>query len=82
MNAQATSGSTRWRANGRAFAHIAAFHTELTARVAGLPGVREITLARNVPLSGDGGRRLAAVEGYEPRPGEDMEFHFNVVGPE
>ena len=63
-------------------ARARAFHTELTARVAGLPGVREITLARNVPLSGDGGRRLARVEGYEPRPGEDMEFHFNVVGPE
>jgi predicted permease len=63
-------------------ARARAFHTELAARVAGLPGVREITLARNVPLSGDGGRRLARVEGYEPRPGEDMEFHFNVVGSE
>jgi predicted permease len=35
-----------------------------------------------VPLSGDGGRRGAGVEGYEPQPGEDMEFNFNVVGPE
>jgi predicted permease len=35
-----------------------------------------------VPLSGDGGRRRAAVEGYEPQAGEDMEFNFNVVGPE
>jgi predicted permease len=35
-----------------------------------------------VPLSGDGGRRQALVEGYEPRTGEDMEFNFNVVGPE
>jgi predicted permease len=33
-------------------------------------------------LSGDGGRRRAVVEGYEPQPGEDMEFNFNVVGPE
>jgi predicted permease len=33
-------------------------------------------------LSGDGGRRRAGVEGYEAQLGEDMEFHFNVVGPE
>jgi predicted permease len=59
-----------------------AFHAELSERVAALPGVSGVTLARNVPLSGDGGRRLASVEGYEPRPGEDMEFHFNVVGPD
>ncbi len=59
-----------------------AFYAELSERVVGLPGVRGVTLARSVPLSGDGGRRLAAIEGYEPRQGEDMEFHFNVVGPE
>jgi predicted permease len=33
-------------------------------------------------VSGDGGRRRAVVEGYEPQAGEDMEFNFNVVGPE
>ena len=59
-----------------------AFYAELTERVAGLPGVRAVTLAQRVPLSGDGGRRRAGVEGYEPQPGEDMEFNFNVVGPE
>jgi predicted permease len=59
-----------------------AFYAELTERVAGLPGVRSVTVARGVPLSGDGGRRRAVVEGYEPQPGEDMEFNFNVVGPE
>jgi predicted permease len=59
-----------------------AFYAQLTDRVAGLPEVRAVTLARGVPLSGDGGRRRAVVEGYEPRQGEDMEFNFNVVGPE
>jgi len=58
-----------------------AFYAELTERAASLPGVLGVTLARNVPLSGDGGRRGIGVEGYEPRPGEDMEFHFNMVGP-
>ncbi|HEX7236254.1 MAG TPA: FtsX-like permease family protein, partial [Gammaproteobacteria bacterium] len=59
-----------------------AFYAQLTERVAGLPGVSAVTLARGVPLSGDGGRRRAVVAGYEPKPGEDMEFNFNVVGPE
>jgi predicted permease len=59
-----------------------AFYTALTERIAGLPDVRAVTLAQRVPLSGDGGRRRAGVEGYEPQPGEDMEFNFNVVGPE
>jgi predicted permease len=57
-----------------------AFYTQLSERVAALPGVSGVTLARNVPLSGDGGRRLAVIQGYEPRQGEDMEFNFNVVG--
>ncbi|HEY3519195.1 MAG TPA: ABC transporter permease [Gammaproteobacteria bacterium] len=59
-----------------------AFYTDLAERIAGLPDVRAVTLARGVPLSGDGGRRRAVVAGYEPQPGEDMEFNFNVVGPE
>jgi len=59
-----------------------AFYAEVTERIAGLPDVRAVTLAQRVPLSGDGGRRRAGVEGYEPQPGEDMEFNFNVVGPE
>ncbi len=41
-----------------------------------------MTLAEKVPLSGDGGRNLAQIEGYEPRQGEDMEFNSNIVGPE
>jgi hypothetical protein len=70
------------RTQGYTEARGRAFNAELSERVAALPGVRAVTLARGVPLSGDGGRRLARIEGYEPRQGEDMEFNFNVVGPE
>jgi putative ABC transport system permease protein len=70
----ATQGYTE--AQGRVF------YNELSTRAAALPGVRGVTLARNVPLSGDDGRRGTGIEGYAPRPGEDMEFYFNVVGPE
>lgn len=70
------------RTQGYTEARARAFYADLTERVAGLPGVSGVTLARNVPLSGDGGRRGAGIERYEPRPGEDMELNFNVVGPE
>jgi len=67
---------------GYSEAQARAFYEQLSERAAALPGARGVTLARNIPLSGDGGRRSAGVEGYEPQPGEDMEFYFNVVGPE
>jgi len=70
------------RTQGYAEPRARAFYGELTERIAGLPDVRAVTFAQKVPLSGDGGRRRAGVEGYEPQPGEDMEFNFNVVGPE
>ena len=55
----------------------------LTARdrVAAIPGVTAVTWASNVPLGIDIGRRGLQVEGYRLREGEDMEFHYSVVGP-
>jgi predicted permease len=69
------------RTQGYTEARARAFYAELVERVAALPGVSAATLAQKIPLSGDSGRRRAGVEGYEPQPGEDMEFHNNVVGP-
>jgi predicted permease len=70
------------RTQGFTEARGRAFYSELTERIARVPDVRAVTLAQKVPLSGDSGRRRAGIEGYEPRAGEDMEFNFNVVGPE
>jgi predicted permease len=55
----------------------------LTARdrIAAIPGVTAVTWASNVPLGLDMGRRGLQVEGYRRREGEDMEFHYSVVGP-
>jgi predicted permease len=57
------------------------FYRELQERVGALPGVRSVGLARIVPLSGGGMRRGTIIEGYEPRPGEDVEINMNVVSP-
>ena len=50
-------------------------------RIAALPGVTRVSWASNLPLGLDMGRRGLQVDGYRPRDGEDMEFHFSVVGP-
>jgi putative ABC transport system permease protein len=50
-------------------------------RIAAIPGVTRVSWASNVPLGLDMGRRGVSVQGYHPRDGEDMEFHFSVVGP-
>ncbi len=50
-------------------------------RVAAIPGVTNVSWASDVPLGLDGGRRGLRVQGYRPRDGEDMEFHYTMVGP-
>jgi len=50
-------------------------------RIAAVPGVRAVSWANGVPLGLDANRRGVRVDGYRPREGEDMEFHYGVVGP-
>jgi predicted permease len=54
----------------------------LRERVASLPGVRAVTWAGNAPLGVESANRMGVtVEGYRPGQGEDMEIHYNGVGP-
>lgn len=53
----------------------------LQARLSSVPGVRDVSWAEAAPFGFGGSRRGIGVEGYEPAQGEDMEYHFNVVGP-
>jgi predicted permease len=50
-------------------------------RVAAIPGVSNVSWANAVPLGLDANRRSVSVDGYRPRDGEDMEYHYGVVGP-
>jgi predicted permease len=45
------------------------------------PGMSGATWANDPPLSLDASRRGIQVEGHQRAPGEDMEYHFTVVGP-
>jgi macrolide transport system ATP-binding/permease protein len=51
---------------------------QVSERIGGLPGVRAVTFARRVPLSGSGGGATVRVE----QPGQaPFSVHFNNVGP-
>jgi predicted permease len=54
---------------------------ELVERTRAIPGVDQAAVARLVVLGLEQGRRTVQPEGYTPRPNEDMEVRFNVVGP-
>jgi predicted permease len=55
-----------------------AYYDEVLQQVRALPGVTSATLARALPLA-SAGRRVFRMDGYVPRPGEDLELHHNTV---
>jgi predicted permease len=58
------------------------FHRRLTEVVSGVPGVTSFALARQVPLGISGTSSMGVtIEGYTPRPDEDVVILYNVVGP-
>ncbi|MDQ3518972.1 MAG: ABC transporter permease, partial [Gemmatimonadota bacterium] len=59
-----------------------AFYADLEERVRALPGVRSTSLARSVPLGLSFDRAGIQIPGRERKPGEDMEFGWNAVGPD
>ena len=60
----------------------AAFYGRLLDRIKTLPGVEAASLERWVPLwfTGQGNTR-PTIEGYTPKPHEDIYIDYNVVGP-
>ncbi len=58
-----------------------AFFETLSSRLASHPGVQAASLGSNLPLGFGSSRRGIGIEDYEPGPGEDMEVHFDTVGP-
>jgi putative ABC transport system permease protein len=70
----ATRGAAMNKEQGRAF------YQQALEGIGSLPGARAATLAAIAPLGGGGQRRGVQIEGYEPRPNEDLELNCNVVG--
>jgi len=57
------------------------FYATLAQRLASDPAVVAVSTAKLLPLSVDFERRGISIPGYQPQPGEDMEFGANTVGP-
>jgi predicted permease len=54
---------------------------QLEERSARLPGLRAAALTMTLPVELHVARRTTLIEGHVPRPGEDEELFFGVVGP-
>ncbi len=59
-----------------------ALYDGMKRNVASLPGVESAALAEIIPVDPRGSRTSIVVDGYDPRPGEDMELNFNSVSDE
>jgi predicted permease len=57
------------------------FDKQLTERVGALPGVSAVAYAQIGLLEGNEWDSSMSVEGYEPKPGEDMNPYCNAVSP-
>jgi predicted permease len=56
-------------------------YKELFARISAVPGLRGVTVSYNGLFSGSESGDPIAVEGYTPKPGEEMESTFDLIGP-
>lgn len=70
------------RGNGYSSDRSADFFDQLLGRIRSLPGVETASLEHWAPLwfTGRGSTR-PTIEGYTPKPGEDMSVDYNDVGP-
>jgi predicted permease len=57
------------------------FHAQALDRIRAIPGVRSASFSMSTPLGQSSGFTEAVVEGYTPRPGEQMAVQLNLVGP-
>ncbi len=59
----------------------AALHARILEHVSAIPGVESAAFGVFMPVSGRSARAPLAIDGYVPKPGEDMELFFNPVSP-
>ena len=63
-------------------ADAAQLHRRVHERVAALPGVVGATIARYSPMSGTRSSNSGVVEGYTPKPNENVELETQLVAPD
>ena len=60
---------------------IPRFHLDLLARIGAIPGLRGATVSKNGLFSHSDSGDPIAVEGFTPKPGDEMESRMDFVGP-
>jgi predicted permease len=65
--------------NGYSQERIKGLYEDLLARVRSLPGVRAASFASDSPLSGGWDSNSVRVEGYQPRPDEELSVNNSVI---
>jgi predicted permease len=68
--------------NGYKIERLRNFYSQLSERLAALPGVKAVTFTRNAPMSGSYSRFGIEVPGYQQLPGEEMAVLFNQIAPQ
>ncbi|HEV2500433.1 MAG TPA: ABC transporter permease [Terriglobia bacterium] len=72
---------TNPRLTGMKAPDLDALYRQLLDRLDNLPGVRSATIAYYSPMSGHSSSTDVTVQGYTPRPNENMEVNENQVAP-
>jgi predicted permease len=67
--------------NGYPQERIKGLYNDLLARVGSLPGVRAASFASDSPLSGGWDSEGVQVEGYQPRPDEELSINASIISP-
>jgi predicted permease len=67
--------------NGYSQERVKGLYTDLLGRVRSLPGVRAASFASDSPLSGGWDSEGMRVEGYQPRPDENISINASIISP-
>ncbi len=62
-------------------AHTHTLYEQLEARLKGMPGISAAGMANQGVLTGNEWDNSITIQGYAPKPGEDLDPHFNQVTP-
>ena len=67
--------------NGYSQERVKGLYNDLLGRVRSLPGVRAASFASDSPLAGSWDSEGMRVEGYQPRPDENMSINASIISP-
>ncbi|MFN0107442.1 MAG: ABC transporter permease [Blastocatellia bacterium] len=78
---RAMAAASNYEASKRAATErVNQYFDQLTEQVQALPGVEAVTLAKLTPFDGNIGKTTVVIEGWQPKPGENLALEYSQVG--